>query len=302
MTLSYETVDVFTDTAFGGNPLAVVFGGEALSTDRMQAIAREFNYSETTFVLPPEDPAHTAHVRIFTPTKEVPFAGHPNVGTATVVAIRGEAFGAPVSDSVAFEEAAGLVRISILQRDGRPVGAELTAPQPFQRGDVLPVGDVAACIGLPERAIRTDRHPPVEGSVGLGFILVELVDRAALEAACDNPTAFTAHLGTRAVPDIHCYVRSGDPDTVDIRARMFAPLDGVPEDPATGSANAALVGLLAELDGPDDGTMHWRIAQGVEMGRPSLLLGVADRAGGATTAIRMGGECVAMMSGEIVAP
>ena len=302
MTLTYETVDVFTETPFGGNPLAVVFGGEHLTTERMQAIAVEFAYSETTFVLPPKDPANTAQVRIFTPTREVPFAGHPNVGTATVVAGRGTLFGRPVADAVRFEEGAGLVPISILSEGGTPVGAQLTVPQPFQRGTEVPAADIAACLGLSESAIRIDRHPPIGGTVGLEFILVELADRAALEAARPIRAEFESRLATRPVYDIHCYLRTGDEDEVDVRTRMFAPLDDIDEDPATGSANGALLGLLAELDGPADGMMALRIAQGVEMGRPSLLLGEVDRAGGATIAIRVGGRCVAMMRGELVMP
>ncbi|MDF1794227.1 MAG: PhzF family phenazine biosynthesis protein [Thalassobaculaceae bacterium] len=302
MSLTYETVDVFTDTAFGGNPLAVVFGGKDLSTERMQAIAIEFNYSETTFVLPPTDPANTAHVRIFTPTREVPFAGHPNVGTATVLAWRGAVFGRAIGAAVRFEEAAGLVPIAILNEGGRPVGAQLTVPQPFQRGEAVPATDIAACLGLDEQAIRIDRHPPVGGTVGLEFILVELTNRAALEAARPVRAEFETRLAHRPAYDIHCYVRATKGDAVDLRTRMFAPLDNIDEDPATGSANGALVGLLAELDGPADGSMSHRIAQGVEMGRPSLLLGEADRAGGVTTAIRVGGRCVAMMRGEIVLP
>lgn len=302
MTLTYETVDVFTDTAFGGNPLAVVFGAEDLAAERMQAIAVEFGYSETTFVLPPQDPANTARVRIFTPTREVPFAGHPNVGTATVVARRGGLFGKPIGDTVRFEEGAGLVTIGIMMRDGVPIGAQLTAPQPFRRLDPVPAADIAACLGLDVHAVRIDHHEPVGGTVGLEFILVELADRAALEAARPVRAEFERRLAHRPVFDIHCYVRTGGDDSVDLRTRMFAPLDNIDEDPATGSANGALLGLLAEIDGPVDGTVSLRIAQGVEMGRPSLLLGEIARAKGVTEAIRIGGECIAMMRGEVVAP
>ncbi|GHD63432.1 hypothetical protein GCM10017083_53680 [Thalassobaculum fulvum] len=303
MALTYETVDVFTDTAFGGNPLAVVFGAERLSTARMQAIATEFNYSETTFVLPPQNPAHTAQVRIFTPRIEVPFAGHPNVGTATVLARRGAIFGAPVGDRVVFEEAAGLVPIAILRDGGRAVGATLTAPQPFRRLGGADVTEVAACLGLRPSQIREDRHVPVVGTVGLPFLLVELADRAALEAARPVTAAIRSSTTVAPVKDIHCYVRTGPGhgDDFDLRTRMFAPLDGVPEDPATGSANGALAGLLAELDGPADGTLKLRIAQGVEMGRPSELLAEVDRTAGATTAIRIGGRCVAIRRGEVTA-
>lgn len=303
MVLTYETVDVFTDTAFGGNPLAVVFGAEGLSQAAMQAIATEFNYSESTFVLPPQNPAHTACVRIFTPRIEVPFAGHPNVGTATVLARRGAAFGAPVGDRVVFEEAAGLVPISIIRNGGEAVGATLTAPQPFRRLGESDVTEVAACLGLRPAQIRESRHAPVTGTVGLPFLLVELADRAALEAARPVTAAIQTSPSVAPVKDIHCYVRTGDgdPDGYDLRTRMFAPLDGVPEDPATGSANCALAGLLAELDGPAEGTVRLRIAQGVEMGRPSELLAEVDRSAGATTAIRIGGRCVAMRRGEVVA-
>ena len=202
MALTYETVDVFTNTAFGGNPLAVVFGAERLSTARMQAIATEFNYSETTFVLPPQNPAHTAQVRIFTPRIEVPFAGHPNVGTATVLARRGAIFGAPVGDRLVFEEAAGLVPIAILRDGGRAVGATLTAPQPFQRLGGADITEVAACLGLRPSQIREDRHVPVVGTVGLPFLLVELADRAALEAARPVTAAIRSSATVAPVKDI----------------------------------------------------------------------------------------------------
>ncbi len=299
MALTYQTVDVFTDSPFGGNPLAVVFGAERLSPAAMQAVAAEFNYSETTFVLPPQNPAHTAQVRIFTPRIEVPFAGHPNVGTATVLAWRGSIFGAPVGDRVVFEEAAGLVPAEILRDGGRAVGATLTAPQPFQRLGEADVTEVAACLGLRPAQIREDRHAPVTGTVGLPFLLVELSDRAALAAARPVTAAFETSPSVAPVKDIHCYVRMGAEDAFDLRTRMFAPLDGVPEDPATGSANCALAGLLAEIDGPADGVLSLRIAQGVEMGRPSELLAEVDRQAGVTTAIRIGGRCVAIRRGEV---
>ena len=302
MGLTYETVDVFTDTAFGGNPLAVVFGAERLAPAAMQAIAAEVNYSETTFVLPPQNPAHTARVRIFTPTQEVPFAGHPNVGTATVLAWRGEAFGRPVGGRVLFEETAGLVPVEIVRDGDRPVGARLTAPQPFRRLGEADVTEAAACLGLRPAQIREDRHPPVIGTVGLPFLLVELVDQAALAAARPVIGAILGSPTIGPVKDIHCYVRTGGADGFDLRTRMFAPLDGVPEDPATGSANAALAGLLADFDGPADGTFGLRISQGVEMGRPSVLLAEADRVAGTTIAIRVGGHCVVIRRGELAGP
>jgi len=300
MALNYETVDVFTDTAFGGNPLAVVFGGEALSAERMQAIAAEFGYSETTFVLPPKDPANTAHVRIFTPSREVPFAGHPNVGTATVLGWRGEVFGKPVGMDLVFEEEAGLVPVSLMVEDGRPVGATLTTPRGFEWGEEIPVEVITACLGLEAGDIVTGNHPPREGSVGLGFIFVELKDRAALAKAAPNGGAFRELLAHREIPDIHCYVRTSGEEGFDLRTRMFAPVDGVDEDPATGSANAALTGLITPFVASGDGACTFRIAQGVEMGRPSTLLSAADYADGLVGNIRIGGRCVAMMRGELL--
>jgi trans-2,3-dihydro-3-hydroxyanthranilate isomerase len=305
MTLTYETVDVFTDTAFGGNPLAVVFGAEGLSTEAMQRIAREFNYSETTFVLPPSDPANTARVRIFSGKREMPFAGHPNVGTATVLAWRGEAFGRPLGDRLVFEEIAGPVPMAIRSESGRPVGAMLTAPAAFSTGGEAGVEDVAACIGVSPTEIRTDAHRPIVASGGLPFLVAELADRAALERAAPDTGAFGSAPSVVPVGAILCYVRTGGPNTggtdeVDIRARMFAPIRNVAEDPATGSANVALMGLLASLRA-EPGTLVRRIAQGVEMGRPSLLEGEADWAGGEVTAIRIGGRCAPVMRGELLA-
>jgi trans-2,3-dihydro-3-hydroxyanthranilate isomerase len=299
MPLSYQTVDVFTDIAFGGNPLAVVFGGEELSDARMFAIAREFNYSETTFVLPPKDPAHTAHVRIFTTAGEVPFAGHPNVGTATVIAWRGELFGKPVAEHVIFEEAAGLVPISVLVEEDKPVGATLTAPQAYSTAGMVDVTEVAACIGLRPEDIRTDNHAPLIGSVGLPFVLVELTNRAALEKTRAVGPAFETSPAIAPTGAIHCYVQATPDDDVDLRSRMFAPAHGADEDPATGSANCALIGQLAAME-PGRGTLRKRIAQGVEMGRPSLLLAEADHDGGEVPTVRIGGRCVAMMRGEIL--
>ncbi|EDP62241.1 Phenazine biosynthesis PhzC/PhzF protein [alpha proteobacterium BAL199] len=300
MTLTYETVDVFTDTAFGGNPLAVVFGADGLSTEAMQAIAREFNYSETTFVLPPSDPAHTARVRIFSGKREMPFAGHPNVGTATVLAWRGEIFGKPAGDRLVFEEIAGLVPVSIMSAGGRPVGAMLTAPAPFSTAAEAGVDDVAACIGLTPADIRTGAHRPIIASAGLPFLIAELADRSALERSRPDSGHFASAVSVVPIGAILCYARTGGSDSVDVRARMFAPIRNVAEDPATGSANVALMGLRASLRA-QPGTLALKIAQGVEMGRPSLLMGEADWQGGTVTATRIGGQCAPVMRGEILA-
>jgi trans-2,3-dihydro-3-hydroxyanthranilate isomerase len=295
MQLEFVTVDVFTDRRFGGNPLAVVPEGEALTTAQMQSIAAEFNLSETTFVLPPKDASHTAEVRIFTPKSELPFAGHPNVGTAFALARRGSINGRAVGDSLVFEEIAGLVPLELLSEGGSVVGARLTAPQPLARGADASFDAVAAACGIAAEDIEIANHHPCVAGCGVNFIFVEVKTLRALAAARPHADLFARHF-----PDeigIHIYLR--DSGEVDIRARMFAPLDGVPEDPATGSANVALAGLLANLRPEPDLSLRLKIIQGVEMGRPSILDASAEKRGGKVTETRIGGRCVAMMSGAI---
>jgi trans-2,3-dihydro-3-hydroxyanthranilate isomerase len=303
MQLEFVTVDVFTDRRFGGNPVAVVRNGEGLTSAQMQSIAGEFNLSETTFVLPPKDEAHTAEVRIFTPKAELPFAGHPNVGTAFAVARSGSAFGRALGDRLLFEEKAGLVPVDILKDGASIVGARLTAPQPLSRGDDAPVDIVAAACGIAADDIETSRHLPCVASCGTAFIFAELKNRRALAQAQPRGDIFSANFPIGGATGIHLYVLDGaegiDAEGIDIWTRMFAPLHGVPEDPATGSANVALVGLLASLRSEPDLSLQVRIAQGVEMGRPSLLEASADKRGGQVVETRIGGRCVPVMSGAI---
>jgi trans-2,3-dihydro-3-hydroxyanthranilate isomerase len=290
MQFEFVTVDVFTDRRFGGNPLAVFPRAEGLSTEQMQAIAGEFNLSETTFVLPPRDPAHTAEVRIFTTKYEMAFAGHPNVGTAFVVG-RQRASHEPL----VFEEKAGLVPINLLTADDTVVGAQLTAPQPLQRGDDDIYSDiVAACCGLDVADIETHHHMPCIAGCGTSFVFAELKSREALARAQPRGELLVRHLA--AATGVHLYWRDGV-EGIDIRARMFAHV--VWEDPATGSANVALAGLLASLRPEDDLDLRLRIAQGIEMGRPSLMHAEADKRGGQVIATRIGGRCVAVMQGTL---
>ncbi|PIW28307.1 MAG: PhzF family phenazine biosynthesis protein [Rhodospirillales bacterium CG15_BIG_FIL_POST_REV_8_21_14_020_66_15] len=293
----FVTVDVFTDRPFGGNPLAVVLDAEGLSDDAMQAIAREFNLSETTFVLPPDDPANTARVRIFTPDRELPFAGHPNVGTAFALAREGSPFGRPLGTALRFEEIAGLVPVDILSGAEGPAGARLTAPQAFTRGVAIAAADFAPCVGLRPDDIDTASHPPVQCSAGMVFPIARLNGLDALSRAGGNGDAMTRH------PDMggHVFVYTPDPaGSRRFRARMFAPGMGIAEDPATGAAAAALAGLLGSLEAAD-GTFDCHIVQGVEMGRPSLIETAADVVGGRVTAVRVGGACAPVMRGEIEA-
>jgi len=299
MPLQFQTVDVFTGKQFAGNPLAVVLNAEGLSTGQMQAIAAEFNLAETTFVCPPRDNAHTAEVRIFTPRYEMPFAGHPNVGTAFVLARAGFCQGRPVTGgSVIFEEKAGLVPIDILRDGPTVVGARLASPQPLSVGAEIAGELVASACGISLTDIETINHRPCIASCGAPFILAELKSRAALAAAAARSDVFLNEVSKQPAVSILIYTQVNEGD-IDIRARMFAPHHGIPEDPATGSANVALIGLLAKLRPEANLSLSKTIAQGVEMGRPSILQATAEKKDGAVTATFIGGRCVPVMSGSI---
>jgi trans-2,3-dihydro-3-hydroxyanthranilate isomerase len=294
----YVTVDVFTDRAFGGNPLAVVLDAEGLSTAQMQAIAAEFNYSETTFVLPPRDKSHDAEVRIFTVRSEIPFAGHPNVGTAFVLASRAKTTPA----RLLFEEKAGVVPVEISSANGTVTNAELTAPQPLKRLSQVSAEEVAACLSLSAPDIRTDRHQPHIISVGLPFLAVELASREALKRAKPNADAFARTLPLDGNDAIYFYTRDvpkGEAPCA-VQARMFHPgSSGLSEDPATGSATAAAAALFADLDRTRDGELTMTIGQGFDMGRPSILLTRARKQGGKVVSAHVGGSCVFMMEGML---
>jgi trans-2,3-dihydro-3-hydroxyanthranilate isomerase len=299
MRLQFETVDVFTHHRFSGNPLAVVLNAEGLSTPQMQSIAAEFNLAETTFVLPPKDGAHTAQVRIFTPRGEMPFAGHPNVGTAFVLARAGMSYGRAIAgDRVIFEEKAGLVPIALLKDGARIVGARLVSPQALSVGSEIPGELIASACGVAVDDIEIKNHRPCIASCGAAFILAELKTRDALAAASPRADIFRQQVAKHPVTSILVYAQV-DEEKIDIRARMFAPQHGIPEDPATGSANVALIGLLAKLRPEPDLQLAKTIAQGVEMGRPSLLEAQADKRGGIVTATYIGGRCVPVMQGSI---
>ncbi|CAN7353653.1 PhzF family phenazine biosynthesis protein [Bradyrhizobium sp. LjRoot220] len=292
----YITVDVFTDRAFGGNPLAVVLDAGGLSTAQMQAIATEFNYSETTFVLPPADRANDAQVRIFTVNREIPFAGHPNVGTAFVLAT--QATKPPAR--LLFEEGAGLVPVEVTSEQGRIVSTEFTAPQPLKRMSQLSAEQAASCLSLSASDVKLDRHPPQIISVGLAFLAVELTSREALRRAKPNAEGFAKIFPCDGSDAVYFYTRDvpSSEKPCDLQARMFHPgASGLSEDPATGSATAACAALLADLDPMKDGDLKLRIGQGVDMGRPSLLLTRVRKQNGAISSIHVGGASVQMMEG-----
>jgi trans-2,3-dihydro-3-hydroxyanthranilate isomerase len=293
----YVTVDVFTARLFGGNPLAVVLDAQGLSTAQMQSVATEFNYAETTFVLPPREPGRTAHIRIFTPRTEIPFAGHPNVGTAVVLAREIERQGASAPERLEFEEGAGVVLIRLMREGGAVVGAEFTAPQSLSAGATVPANEAAACLSLVPEEIEVRVHMPQVLSVGLPFLVAEVVSRSALHRCKPNLAAHERILPLIGTDSIFAYARGEGPG--ELSARMFAPIDAIPEDPATGSAAAATIALLAARDGEHESHSAWRIEQGVDMGRPSLLLGRTEKRGGAVSAVHIGGHAVPMMQGTL---
>jgi trans-2,3-dihydro-3-hydroxyanthranilate isomerase len=290
----FEIVDVFTRTPRAGNQLAVVTDARGLDAAAMQAIAREFNFAETSFLLPPEDPAHTAHVRIFTPAEEMPFAGHPNVGTAFVVGRMGSLFGAPIGDRLLFEEGAGLVRLELLRADGVIDGARCRAPRTLALGPEVALDHVAALAGLAPADIVTARFAPRFASVGAEFLLAE-VTADALARARPEAAAFAAAEGrigqSAGLLGLYLHVRLQAAGHLDVR--MFAPLAGVPEDPATGSAAAALGAFLNHLD---PALTRFRVEQGRHIGRPSLI--EVDATPGE---VWIGGSCAAFAQGMLAA-
>ena len=287
MTRAFETCDVFTTTRFGGNPLAVVFEAAGLDGVAMQAIAREFNLSETVFVTAGDAAAATAAIRIFTPGMELPFAGHPNVGAAVLLARRLGIAG----DAMALDQKAGRV-IAALRRDasGLVTGATITAPVAFTQGDALDGAAMAACVGLSEPL-----QDATIASCGTPFALAEVADAAMLAAAAPDEAAFRRHLPTsRAIGlNLFCRIAPGR-----LRTRMFAPLVGVVEDPATGAANVALAGLLLARDG--GARLSLDVEQGMEMGRPSLLRLSAWR-DAMGIRVSVGGEVVPFSAGRLLA-
>ncbi len=293
----FITADVFTNQPFGGNPLAVLPNAEGLTSDQMQKIAREFNLSETVFVLRPENPSNTRRMRIFVPTKEIPFAGHPTVGTALILASMNEFPLEGDSTDIVLEAEAGPIPVTIRNIEGRPVAATLTAPQLPTLGPAPEADVMAAMLSLDPGDIIA-----AEGaSCGNPFLLVQVKDRAALARSRMN-VAVLERLGEEAFATEPLIFTEDASDGFDIQARMYAPLSGIPEDPATGSAAAALAGWLGHHDPMQDGTIKRVIAQGIEMGRPSRLEIAVDKQAGKVTAVRVTGSAVLISEGQIEEP
>ena len=292
---AYFTLDVFTRSRFGGNPLAVIPDALGLSSEEMQAITREFDYSESVFLLPPDDPRHTRRVRIFTPARESPFAGHPTIGAAIALAQEGIADLAGGPSAVVLEEGVGPVRVALeVSLDGF-VRAELTAAQaPRPMAGAASAAALAGMASLTPGDLAAGREPEI-WTCGLPFNFVEVRDRGALARARLDETAWRSGVEGSAAEAAFFFARAAEEPGHDLRARMFAPSFGVPEDPATGSAAAALAGLLGR--GLPDGEHRWIVEQGYEMGRPSQLEITAVVRDRATVEARVAGHAVRFATG-----
>jgi trans-2,3-dihydro-3-hydroxyanthranilate isomerase len=283
--LDYFIYDVFTDRAFSGNPLAVVMGADALDTSQMQRIARQFNLSETIFILKPVAPANRARVRIFLPVAEIPFAGHPTIGCALHLA-------AGQNGPLVLEEEAGLVPVMI--SDGL---AEFKAPALPEIVASVSIADVAAGLGLQDNQVGSGpHHPVIARGGGTPFLFAPLRDLAALAQA--RPTGAAFDRLTRNTPKLYAYAPEGD----GFRARMFAPANGIPEDPATGSASAALAAPLLAAGVLPDGETRLVLRQGVEMGRPSRIGLRVTVHGGRLATVHVSGRAVRVAEGRITIP
>ena len=292
---AFITADVFTDRPFGGNPLAV-FPEAAVPPELMQRLAAELHLSETVFVLPPENPAHTRRLRIFTPGMELPFAGHPTVGTAIILAETGQLGPIDRRLDIVFEEGAGPVPVTIERgADGR-LTATLTSPRvPSRVPGSLDPTLLAAAIGLKEAMLQADVAPAIY-SAGVSFAIIPVRPEFLSQAHVDL-ALWRSDLAQ--TPAQHLYLAALDDwaGGHEARVRMFAPAMGITEDPATGAAAAAFVGFLADRQKPADGAVRWTLSQGTELGRPSRIEIGADLVDGKLTAARVGGTAVLMSRG-----
>ncbi len=294
--IEFHTLDVFTETAFAGNPLAVVLGADGLSTTQMQTIAREFNLSETIFVMAPQDPAHSARVRIFFPTAEIPFAGHPTIGCAILLAEM--AHEGDFSTTITLAEEAGLVPVTVTRSAGR-IAAELTAPVvPYPAGGTPDAGLMAAALDLSPQDIGPHHTGTHEG--GPRFLYAPLRSLDALARARPVEPQWSRLIAAHGVDSAYLYA-PGDGDC-DFRARMFSPTAGIPEDPATGSATAILASQLLANGALADGTSALTLHQGVEMGRASTLRLTIETAAGVLTRVRIAGSAVRIGQGHLRLP
>ncbi len=294
----FFTLDVFTDRALAGNPLAVVLDAQGLGDGGMQSIAREFNLSETVFVLPPSDPHQRAKLRIFTPVRELPFAGHPTVGTAVLLGLldHGHRHG-----NLAFglEEGVGLVPCAVeIEGEGQGT-ATFTLPRlPTEEQDVPSKSVIAAALGIEESRVGFEGHEPSVWSAGNPFVFIPLADADAVARAAPEASRWAA-LRPEGRAAAFVYTRDVSETGNDYHARMFAPGMGIYEDPATGSAVAAFAGVVMDFDRPEDGEHMLVIEQGYEMGRPSQITLTLTVQGRKLVKASIGGRAVVVSEGAL---
>ena len=300
MKLNFHTLDVFTAVKFSGNPLAVVLDADALSTEQMQTIAREFNLSETIFVLKPENPANTAKVRIFLPNAEIPFAGHPTVGCAILLASMKHKPGCAFETMIRLEENAGLVPVKVT-RIGERATAMFTAPiVPFAVDALLPSpAAIAEALALQAADIGFGGHEISLIQGGPGILFIPVATREALASSRVTEPGWSSITNSVGVSLAYLYTRGGDNPKTAFRGRMYAPASGIAEDPATGAATALLAVQLLSAEKLADGTHKWELEQGYEMGRPSQLRLEVDVRSGKLTAVRVAGQAVPVMEGVL---
>ena len=295
MRRTYYTLDVFTDVALAGNPLAVVLDCDGLDAARMQAIAREFALPETVFVLAPRNPVNTARLRIFTPGRELPFAGHPTVGAAILLAhLRAPDLLRSEDLRVVVEETIGEIVCVARHRKGQALAAYFTLPRLPQPEGAAPTAEaLAEGLGLDLAEIGAGDHRPSCYSAGTPFVFAPLASRAALARARPDLRRW----GEDGAPALYLYALPEDGEDAPWPARMFAAGWGIGEDPATGAAAAAFAGVLMEFERPGDGAHMVVIEQGVEMGRPSTISLGMEVEDGALRAATIGGAAVIVAQG-----
>ena len=301
MRLAFHTLDVFTDRAFAGNPLAVVLAADGLDAAEMQRIAREFNLAETIFVMSSQRPAHMARVRIFTPRIELPFAGHPLVGVAALLAeLRTPETNGERDALVVLETNIGTVRVGVRQRRGQTAFAEFDAPKLPEKGPRLPPQEeIAAALGLIPSEIGFANFKPVVYSAGVAFAFVPVSTLSAIRQARPVMRHWEMTFSGSVPGAVYLFTRETEHTTSHFHARMFWPEAGIVEDPATGSAAAAFAGVVQQFDGLPDGLHKRVVEQGFVMGRPSLVNLSLEIARGELGNVRIGGHSVRVSEGQL---
>ncbi len=301
MALDFHTLDVFTDRTFSGNPLAVVLDADGLDGGHMQTIAREFNLSETVFVLEPDNPSHSAKIRIFTPEMEVPFAGHPTIGTAALLAEqRSQGPGVGQDALVILEEQIGPIRVGVRANKSGATFAEFDAPAlPVHTGTLAPDDTIAAALQLIPSEIGFANHRPIRFSAGNGYAFIPVASGDALAKAGPDLRHWDKAFGNQDLIGAYLYTRDTAHTRSAFQTRMFAPEFGIPEDPATGSAAVAFAGVIHAFDAPPDGMHRRTLEQGYQMNRESeitLTLGIEARK---LSLVRIGGSVVKVSCGQL---